>query len=1617
MSRLLGRQTNFALCLVCQEDNVFNQLRQTPVLQSYTKLFDSIVERANYNEDYFCAIISRLCGHTAQSLQDHSAKWHTKCYKNTVNAGFIKRSKKRFEKSRNIDSLQNVNKNIPDMIEAKASTSDQIPETNRLTRSQAVPFDNKICFFCDKGRSRLNMLHKVSFDKAGKRLKQAVNITKRDDLAVKLNTAINPEDAHAIDIRYHIGCWNTNVKSVLRKYDNEMQLKDIVQDASEMAADIEFLSLLETELKTGKILSLKTLHTTYQNIREENSVPYSKVQMKNVKRLIEEEIPCIEFHKPKRRNQAQRVSIKNARDFVINNSVDEADDIDEQYDLRYLFNAAVSLRKSILKATDKWEFKGSLKDFTHANVPDNLYHFTRWLIGGCAKSLSNDAIKTQIDKDTMSLCQSVLSMIKNDRQVINKKTVAMRQTLIVPRQVAVGISLHQITRSRKCVDLLHSFGLSIEYNKLSRIETQLAESVLKNMNENNGVFLPPYFVKGRHIFFAIDNVDFLEDTPDGKGTSHVTGLAMYQRVLPNDHISVLTLLEESHNRSLSVEALPDCMTKLIECSMPKSPKPLGIAHPKFQLSDSNPGLSSISARDKPWLLARTLPQEFLNKQKNSESNQDTITVLASNAVPAWSAYNSMVSEQTPLTRVSVAPLIAAPAHEWSTLLTTLKQAQGIYTHVVCPGKTVISLDIGLYVPAKQLQMHRNDLDNIILRPGELHTVMAMLRAIGTYIDNSGIEQFWVESGIFGNSTVRQIMDGKHVNRGVEAHLTMLQALHTLYIEAFLKENPHHEEEYLKLSNLVHDSCKEGDCSDVKVAHTEVLKSLEKSTFGDSLDKFEVQGCKQPLFKAAVQYMKMIVELSLFIRAVRTADWKLHLTSLESLVKYFFAHDKRNYARVIPLYLSEMSDLQETAPNIYEEFTSGNWIVNKNSTVPFCSIGGDHALEQVIRTLKVDGGLTGLTLNPGARARYFLIAPEMARLAKESQEIAGLNTFISARHHRDKKSILDRQNVNTQKLVETIKNYTNPFEDKSNELINFITKKVMPEEVMNDVLRRNEVGIQESSKFVSERITCNTVSVWAPMKNINLKMWKCASKKVLIKTKTEIIELRETSSLMMRMLVVARSRPELDLKQGIGNYEFSVVPRALFAVDGTLHHCSTKSNLMAILEGVGKKDTEEMETESAVQHSVAIIDGMAEVQSLPKTKDIKTCEQLAILFVNRLENKYCSFSEVHVIFDRYDIPSSLKSATRDGRQGGKPSVAYRISDNMPIENISLSQLLAHANTKHELTVYLATKVIKASENYERQTVVAWSDQIQTTKAPLEHLASPQEEADTKMILHAVDATSRGATQISIFSPDTDVFVLALRRYPQLCTRSLFVTGRGDRFRSIEIGLVYNGLGPERASALPGFHAFTGADNTGAFYGKGKLTCWKVFENAEAQVISAFTELGKTTELKECVTTGLELFVCQLYSPLTKLKETADLRWWMFNKKGCESSKLPPTKAALHQSILRAHHQSWIWNHDNIANPERLPPENYGWMLENDNSRDFQPRMTTLPPAPTAIIELVKCSCSKSRCASRCSCKSHGLRCTELCQCTTEDEDNTCLNSVPETLDDTSSDEDEDEDGPR
>ena len=154
----------------------------------------------------------------------------------------------------------------------------------------------------------------------------------------------------------------------------------------------------------------------------------------------------------------------------------------------------------------------------------------------------------------------------------------------------------------------------------------------------------------------------------------------------------------------------------------------------------------------------------------------------------------------------------------------------------------------------------------------------------------------------------------------------------------------------------------------------------------------------------------------------------------------------------------------------------------------------------------------------------------------------------------------------------------------------------------------------------------------------------------------------------------------------------------------------------------------------------------------------------------------------------------------------------------------------------------------------------------------------------------------------------------------------------------------------------------------------------FKDADEATIDALSKLGTRGLPTADTMSAIEKLVCRLYVPNTPIKTVSELRWSLFHKKQAQSEKLPPTQAALSEAITRANYQALIWSLDRVPSPDLPPPQEYVWKLEDDH---WVPIMTSLPPAPDAVIELVRCSCKTSHCSSnRCNCGKAGLNCTCL-----------------------------------
>ena len=118
-----------------------------------------------------------------------------------------------------------------------------------------------------------------------------------------------------------------------------------------------------------------------------------------------------------------------------------------------------------------------------------------------------------------------------------------------------------------------------------------------------------------------------------------------------------------------------------------------------------------------------------------------------------------------------------------------------------------------------------------------------------------------------------------------------------------------------------------------------------------------------------------------------------------------------------------------------------------------------------------------------------------------------------------------------------------------------------------------------------------------------------------------------------------------------------------------------------------------------------------------------------------------------------------------------------------------------------------------------------------------LSTSQEEADTRMLLHAQYALNHLQGNIFINSPDTDVFIISSMVSEKNNANINFKSSNKNKARTISVNKVKESLKDKYdavvsigleyfTKALVSLHAFTGCDTVSAFVGLGKSKAFKI-----------------------------------------------------------------------------------------------------------------------------------------------------------------------------------------------
>ncbi|KAG1699856.1 putative trafficking protein particle complex subunit 2 [Nymphon striatum] len=262
----------------------------------------------------------------------------------------------------------------------------------------------------------------------------------------------------------------------------------------------------------------------------------------------------------------------------------------------------------------------------------------------------------------------------------------------------------------------------------------------------------------------------------------------------------------------------------------------------------------------------------------------------------------------------------------------------------------------------------------------------------------------------------------------------------------------------------------------------------------------------------------------------------------------------------------------------------------------------------------------------------------------------------------------------------------------------------------------------------------------------------------------------TEVLFWRLLAVAQCR-NVDMKKVL-SYELSAVPPSLFHEDGSMRK-TAKADITKKFEANCADVLVELPQISTIPEptsSAYIIDGMAMIQSLNANhfttfKDLATIVQKRLLQLFR--NPSLNIGSITVIFDRYDVKSSIKPSERLRRNANNVAQTHWIQGGRQVPNHR--QFLKSGCNKSSLPKFISQHIVVNHEQLpkERSIILAggFSDGklvkevYEFVVSTIDHLQSTQEEEDTRIILHAI-SLSRDHSRVIVRCDDTDVLVLLI-----------------------------------------------------------------------------------------------------------------------------------------------------------------------------------------------------------------------------------------------------------------
>lgn len=1252
-------------------------------------------------------------------------------------------------------SRQNKNK-----ICVETAESPNTSETSQIrTRAQSKCPKNVsvtlLCIICNYQSKYENEIVKYRICEKN-RAETFLKISRhfQDDVFTRTANLKSFSDVFAADIYYHPNC----MRMYERKFDKFCKGEEEVERESATTAFDPILTTIksiESKFKDGEAFTLTQIRTL---VNESFNLSIRNDEVKS--KLIDYFGPDVCFSYPREANKSTLAFYSKINTANMADKIRSYDPVTECSELlkKSLEDCHFNLED---KFCDEHDLNDSWKNFTLPPVFQKLF----MNIFGINKT--DFIAAADLDRNTND-CQevdgSVIKMLRVKAIFQSMFYTYHNGTKRTPLHVATGLSVHSTCKSRLLITSLNRTGVSISYDEIQRIRSNLASFTAAE--SKNHVPLPSHFDRSLFTTAAFDNFDHDEATLSGLNSSHDTVAVLFQdsneinKKKPN-----ISETEVNHRKRRFGDTLK-CQ-ELKTFNKPSKPVTLPddyLTSPwTFDVTDHFEYFSQMHQMDVTWILSRMHLPTIEQDSPTSEQK-----------IPSWSAFNSILTEDNRVKqRVGFLPVLPHPVTDYATVYTALcnfvdilKQLDQKFLPIAC--------DEGVYKIARHIKfICQGEFDNLQLFLGGFHIAKILFGCIGKYLKGSGIENVFIETGLFGVNVTEQMLSGTHYTRAIKGFFILSEALLRLQFNEFFSDQQ--QEKFNKEIKVLQEFKEEMSCGNVDKSQLKLKEfcALSENLLSEFAQFRKKRSIESDLFKYWDIVLTLISIVRDLIRADREGNWLLHLETMKKLQPIFQAMDRINYARWSSVYLEDMLMLPTQAPEVYEKFLEGRFAV-KQSNTPFTSVGTDQRLEQTInKSQKSSGGIIGMTREKGYVAAWNMVYHEILAVNKFYREttLVDKNNAELKMHHEYSRSYTDNTEAAVEKIMLYFQNQINPFAPGAQPLRNITTEQLVDPTTTKRLLNIFEIGCEKYKKYKQDRFVDRTTPISAVIHRTNLPSFTDTNKPELKNVKASKTQKSHVEA--KRLLNLATER-QYDLKRFL-SFDL-VADNPLFESNGLLKKETAKSNLIKELEkSLQQSDYVIKDGDLGIIVDVMLICRKINWNGLNSFKDF------AVAITKHVTSSMpadCKITRIDFIFDAY-FNFSLKSTERL-RRGADSITIHRIDENVPLPKQE-KKFWSNNSNKVKLQKFLHDYLLKNAANIwpEKNVVCSGTDELmcKATKSNSTCLFMLQrsdiEEADSRIMLHIQHSIIEGSRRIYVVSSDTDVIVLALNFWRQFETAGVKV----------------------------------------------------------------------------------------------------------------------------------------------------------------------------------------------------------------------------------------------------